>query len=113
MARVEGIRDGGAVDDCFHCALLYPDREDLCPRCSSRMHYEPAALRDAVAIEAELTDLIGAYMGAQSAATLEPLLTALHRYLPASADQLGPAGLTLARLRSDYERLFPPQAGLP
>ena len=41
--RMEGIRDGRAVDRCFYCALLYPNLKS-CPRCGNRLHYQPASM---------------------------------------------------------------------
>ena len=103
---MEGIRDGTPVDDCFHCALLYPPEDDApCALCGGRMRYEPAQLSDAVAIEAALTDCLKVFLMTESVESLTALLVAMHRYRPEWRDILGAAGVSLDRLRGAYTTL--------
>ena len=114
---MEGIVDGCAVDDCFWCALLYPE-QDECPRCSKRMRYVAASLMDDVTLAAVLEQQLVAYQTARAQADhaddnrqerierLTTLLEHLHRYAPAALailDDLG--GPPLARLRHHWESL--------
>ena len=101
---MEGIRDGAAVDDCYHCALLYPGRLEMeCPRCGGRMRYEPASRNDAISVEALVQAHVAAYAGSRSSSALEVLLVTLHRFGDAGAQALDAAGISMAQLREAYE----------
>lgn len=42
---MEGIEDGRAVDDCYHCVFVEPGARP-CPNCHNRMRYVPASLTE-------------------------------------------------------------------
>ena len=101
---MEGVRDGGAVDDCFVCALLWPGT-DPCPRCAGAMHWRPASLASDDALDARITAATAAWRAAPSRATLEALLELLH----AGAAPL-PAELALDDLRRAWTQVAPEHA---
>lgn len=101
---MEGIFDGAAIDTCWVCGLLAPS--DECARCGGRMRYRPAAMMDAVALAAAVRARVDDHLRERSPATLEALAALLHRFAPASLDELARDGrLDLAALRADYRDL--------
>ncbi|WP_428261429.1 hypothetical protein [Haliangium sp.] len=111
---MEGIADGRAVDDCFHCALLYPrECRDDCPGCGRRMRWQPASMVSEVALSEQLDVAVAEYEAVGEVATrreaLLALLVLLHRYAPVAlallADRARAGGPDLERLRRDYEAL--------
>lgn len=115
---MEGIYDGGAVDTCFVCGLLYPERwQDGCPCCGRRMRYVAAAMMDSLALEATLSNLVARYRRAREAdrfgypgrlRPLTDLLETIHRFAPDSLSALARIGAySLDELRLDYEALSP------
>ncbi len=102
---MEGIRDGEAVDNCFLCALIFPDLyADDCPRCRRRMRYSPAEHLDGPATDAVVGNAIEAYRDAlTSRDRLIELLALLHRLQPQSLEVLERSPLTLDELRFAYK----------
>lgn len=99
---MEGIYDGGAADTCFECELLYPERRRPCPRCGSRMRYQPAVMMD----EPSLTQaIVEGLPRLDDREGLLGLLELVHRFQPRSVELLESAGSSIDELRRAWEAL--------
>ncbi len=74
---MEGISDGMAVDDCFYCALLYPNLSD-CLRCGKRFKYRPARMRSSARLEDVLDDVIADFQESPGPRSATALLELWH-----------------------------------
>lgn len=106
---MEGIRDGGVIDDCFVCGLLWPHARP-CPRCGGRAQFADARLADPGVVRARLGRAHDAWLRDGDAASLAALLTAVHVDQPESLDALAELGGDLELLRRAWRRCAPDQA---
>lgn len=88
---MEGIVDGRAVDDCFYCALLYPEEED-CPHCAKRLHYQPARMSEGPSPSQRWPLLVQQFQAHPTAAHAQALLELVHQNPEELRGRLGTAG---------------------
>ena len=90
VAGMEGIVDGRAVDDCFYCALLYPESED-CPQCGKRLRYQPAQMAEGPSLIETWHVLLKQFQAETSPAHAQALLEHVHQHPEELKDKLGTA----------------------
>jgi hypothetical protein len=76
---MEGIVDGGAIDSCFYCKLLYPELEP-CPRCGNRLRYRSASMGTDSSPEEQVSALLKVFQLARTGANAVALLQLMHRH---------------------------------
>ncbi len=103
---MEGIRDGFAGDDCFVCALLWPDTRP-CRRCGGAMRWHHAAISDEAVQLVKVGRALDAWQASAGDDELDTLLDVLHVGLPESLEALAGLGGSLDELRQAWARRHP------
>ena len=100
---MEGIVDGGAIDTCFYCDLLYPEIE-ACPRCGNRLRYRSASMAESPAPEEQIEVLVKAFREARSEANAILLLQLMHQHPEAVTGAIGDDQSLMDELRAAFQQ---------